>query len=105
MYLTEEFGLSYHAAFTGCSTATEPTVSGLIHLIEAGRELEVPVVLYVETSEHSHKTADLICEEIGAVTRMLHSGHSVSREEFDGGVTYLDILKKNLTVLKEALSE
>ena len=103
LYLTRELGLDYRAAFSGCSTATEPSVSGLIHLIEQAKELGVPVILYVESSATSHKTADRIAEEAGAKTAMLHSGHTLSREDMEAGVTYLDLLRQNLTVIREAL--
>ena len=103
LYLVRELGLDYRAAFSGCSTVTEPTVSALIHLIEEARALDSPVILYMESSEHSHKTADHIAEEVGAETRMLHSGHSLSREEFEAGVSYLDLLRQNLVVIREAL--
>lgn len=103
LYLTRELGLDYRAAFSGCSTATEPSVSGLIHLMEQAKELEVPVILYIESSAASHKIADRIAEEVGAKTAMLHSGHTLSREDMEAGVTYLDLLRQNLTVIREAL--
>lgn len=104
LYLAKEMGLSYIAAFSGCSTTTEPSVSHLIHLIEEAREARATVVLYTETSENSHKTADRIADEIGAETAMLHSGHSLSRKEFEDGVTYFDLLRQNLAVIQEALN-
>ena len=104
LYLAKEMGLSYIAAFSGCSTTTEPSVSHLIHLIEEAREARATVVLYTETSENSHKTADRIADEIGAKTAMLHSGHSLSRKEFEDGVTYFDLLRQNLAVIQEALN-
>ena len=103
LYLAEEMGLSYVAAFSGCTTATEPTVSQLIHLIEEARNTETTIVLYTETSEHSHKTADRIAEEVGAKAAMLHSGHTLSRKDFEAGITYLDLLRQNLAVIREAL--
>ena len=96
-------GLSYVAAFSGCTTATEPTVSQLIHLIEEARNTETTIVLYTETSENSHKTADRIAEEIGGKAAMLHSGHTLSRKDFEAGITYLDLLRQNLAVIREAL--
>ncbi|MBO5111162.1 MAG: zinc ABC transporter substrate-binding protein [Clostridia bacterium] len=104
LYLTKELGLDYLAAFSGCSSVTEPTVSNLIYLIEQAEKAQIPIILYVETSEHSHKTADLIAAEVGAETRMLHSGHTVSREDYETGITYLDLLRQNLTVIREALN-
>lgn len=103
LYLTRELGLDYEAAFSGCSTTTEPTVSNLIYLMEQAKAQKTPVILYTETSASAHKTADLIAEEAGAETRMIHSGHSISREEMEAGITYLDLLRQNLTAIREAL--
>ena len=46
-----------------------------------------------------------VLREAGAEVRVLHSCHNVSKEDFDAGVTCLDLMKGNLEVLKAALGE
>lgn len=101
-YLAEEYSLEYRAAFPGCSTETEPAMGTIAYLIDLVKEEQIPVVYYVELS--SHKVADAIAETAGARTLLLHSCHNVTREEFDSGVTYLELMKQNAVHLKEGLT-
>ena len=45
-----------------------------------------------------------ISEETGALIRCFYSCHNVTQEQFDSGVTYAELMKKNLETLKEAFS-
>ena len=100
-YLADAYGLSYYAAFTGCSTDTEASAGTIAFLIDEVREHQIPVVFYIEFS--NQKIANAIAEATGAKTREIHSAHNVSKQDFESGVTYYDLMKKNLIVLKEAL--
>ena len=59
-------------------------------------------MFYIELS--SGKTADTICEATGAKKLLLHSCHNVSKEDFENGVTYLQLMENNLANIKEALN-
>lgn len=100
-YLAEEYGLSYRAAFSGCSTDTEPSAKTIAYLIDQIRDRDIGAVYYLELS--SHRTADIICEETGADPLLLHSCHNVTRREFDGGVTYLQLMEGNAERLSRGL--
>ena len=100
-YFAKEYGLSYRAAFSGCSTDTEPSAKTIAYLIDRIREKQIQAVFYLELS--SHRTADIISEETGAKPLLLHSCHSVTRRQFDEGVTYLQLMKQNAKNLREAL--
>ena len=100
-YLADAYGLNYYAAFTGCSTDTEASAGTIAFLIDEVREHQIPVVFYIEFS--NQKIANAIAEATGAKTREIHSAHNVSKQDFESGVTYYDLMKKNLIVLKEAL--
>ncbi len=100
-YLTEEFGLSYYAAFAGCASDAEPALSTIYFLTEKVREEGAAAVFTIEFSRG--EAAELIAEETGAKRLTLHSCHNVSKEDFDGGKTYLQIMEENLEALKEAL--
>ena len=101
-YFAEEYGLSYRAAFSGCSTDTEPSAKTIAYLIDRIKENQIQAVFYLELS--SHRTADIISEETGAKPLLLHSCHNVTRRQFDEGVTYLQLMKQNAKNLQEALS-
>lgn len=100
-YLADEYGLDYRAAFSGCSSDTEPSARTIAYLIDKIREDGIPAVYYLELS--SHRTARVISEETGAKPLLLHSCHNVTRREFDQGVTYLQLMKQNAENLKQGL--
>ena len=102
-YLAEEYGLNYRAAFSGCSTDTEPSARTIAYLIEKIKENHIPAVYYLELS--SHRVADIISEETGAQPLLLHSCHNVTRREFESGVTYLELMEGNVETLRKGLDE
>ena len=96
-----EYGLDCYAAFPGCSSETEPSAKTVAYLIDRVREDKIPAVLYMEFS--NQKMADVICEDTGCKKLPFYSAHSVSAEQFEQGVSYLDLMRINLNSLKEAL--
>ncbi|MDR1771988.1 MAG: metal ABC transporter substrate-binding protein [Hungatella sp.] len=102
-YLADEYGLSYRAAFSGCSTDTEPSARTIAYLIDKMRLEQIPVIYYLELS--SHRVSEIIAEETGAEPLLLHSCHNVSRREFDSGITYLELMEQNVINLTRGLDE
>ena len=100
-YFALEYGLDCYAAFPGCSSETEPSAKTVAYLIDRVREDKIPAVLYMEFS--NQKMADVICEDTGCKKLPFYSAHSVSAEQFEKGVSYLDLMRINLNSLKEAL--
>lgn len=100
-YFAREYGLSYRAAFSGCSTDTEPSAKTIAYLIDRVREAQIEAVYYLELS--SHRTAEIIGEETGAAPLLLHSCHNVTRKQFDEGVTYLQLMRGNAENLRKGL--
>lgn len=102
-YLAEEYGFDYRAAFSGCSTDTEPSARTIAYLIDKVREEETPAVYYLELT--SSRVAEIIGEETGAVPLLLHSCHNVTRRELESGVTYVDLMRQNIENLRKGLDE
>jgi len=100
-YFSEEYGLTYYAAFPGCSTETEASAATVAFLIDKVREDNIPVVFYIEFS--NEKMADTICESTGAEKLLLHSCHNVTKDDFEAGATYLSLMTQNIENLREAL--
>ena len=100
-YFALEYGLDCYAAFPGCSSETEPSAKTVAYLIDRVREDKIPAVLYMEFS--NQKMADVICEDTGCKKLPFYSAHSVSAEQFEQGVSYLDLMRINLNSIKEAL--
>ena len=101
-YFADEYGLDYRAAFTGCSSDTEPSAQTIAYLIDKVREEEIPAVYYLELS--TPRVAEIIQEETGAKPMLFHSCHNVTRREFDEGVTYLQLMENNVKALRAGLN-
>lgn len=101
-YLADAYGLDYYAAFPGCSSESEASAKTVAFLINKVKEEQIPVVFTIELS--NDKMTDSICEATGAKKLLLHSCHNVTAEDFEQGVTYLELMEHNVQVLKEALN-
>lgn len=100
-YFADEYGLDYYAAFPGCSTETEASAKTVAFLIDKVNDEGIPVVFHIEFS--NGKMADTICESTGAKKLLFHACHNISKSDFEGGATYLELMTRNAENLKEAL--
>ena len=104
-YLTDDYGLTYYAAFAGCSAETEASFETVIFLAKKTDELQLPAVLTIEGKDH--RIAETI---IGSTTDKnrklltLNSMQGTTANDIEQGATYLKIMEDNLAVLKEALN-
>lgn len=101
-YLVEDYKLTYHAAFAGCSSESEASFETLAYLIDKTKELSLPAVLIIDNSEGS--IAETVSSESGAKILSMNSCQSVSMADINQGTNYLDIMKSNLEILTEALN-
>ncbi len=102
-YLADEYRLDYRAAFSGCSTDTEPSAKTIAYLIDKVRDEKIPVIYYLELS--SRRVAEIISEETGAEPLLLHSCHNVTRTQFEAGITYVELMRQNIENLRKGLDE
>jgi zinc transport system substrate-binding protein len=100
-YFADAYGLSWFAAFPGCSTETEPSAATVAFLINKIKAEKIPVVFHIELS--NEKMADTIAAETGAKKLLLHACHNISKRDFENGLTFLEIQKANVPRLREAL--
>jgi zinc transport system substrate-binding protein len=101
-YLAEEYGMDYVAAFPGCSDQSDASVATIAYLIKTVQNNKIPYIYHVELSNRN--TAEAVAEQTGAKMLLLHSYHNISKQEFENGITYLDLLKQNVANLKIGLS-
>lgn len=103
-YLTEDYGLSYYAAFEGCSAETEASFETITFLAGKVKELGLPVILTIEGADK--RLAQTIAESAGekdAKILTMNSMQSVTAQEVTAGTTYLSVMEENLEVLRQAL--
>ena len=101
-YFVEDYGLKYYAAFPGCSEQTEASSKTIAFLIDKIKSDNVPAVFKIELS--SGKIADELARATGATVYEFHSAHNISKDDFERGLTYLEIMKNNAETLKKALN-
>ncbi len=102
IYLFHDYNIGYIAAFSGCSTEVNASFKTQVGLIEAARSKGVKFILTIEGGDKS--LAEAVAGECGCTVRSLDSMQSVKRSDIEGGATYLEIMEKNLEVLKEVLN-
>lgn len=103
-YLVDDYGLSYYAAFVGCSAESEASFETVSFLAKKVDELKLPCVLTIEGK--NHKIAETIAQNtVGKNQKVLtmDSMQSTTSQDVARGTTYLSLMAKNLDVLKEAL--
>jgi zinc transport system substrate-binding protein len=101
-YFVEDYGISYYAAFPGCSTDTQASAATVAFLIDKIKEDKIPVVFHIELS--NEQMCDSISDATGAKKELFHAVHNISKDDFEAGVTYLELMEKNVEVLEEALN-
>lgn len=104
LYLTDDYGLDYYAAFAGCSAETEASFETVVFLSKKVDELGLNSVLKIESGDG--KIARTIVQNTKNKTAKvltLDSIQSTTLKQANAGTTYLKIMEENLKVLKEAL--
>ena len=104
-YLVDDYGLSYYAAFAGCSAETEASFGTISFLAGKVDELRLPCVLTIEGAQH--KVAETIVQNTAEKNQSiltLDSMQSTTSTDVANGTTYLSVMESNLDVLKQALN-
>ena len=103
-YLVDDYGLRYYAAFVGCSAETEAGFETISFLAKRVDEWKLPCVLTIEGAQH--KIAETVVRNTTAKNQRvltMDSMQSTTTQDVKNGTTYLSVMEKNLSVLKEAL--
>ncbi len=103
-YLVDDYGLSYYAAFVGCSAETEASFETVKFLAEKVDELKLPCVLTIEGTNHD--IAETIVSNTKSKNAKIYSMDSLqstTSADIEDGKTYLGAMENNLSVLKSAL--
>lgn len=104
-YLTEDYGIEYFAAFSGCSADSEASFETVTRLSKKIAELGLSRVVILENS-----TSDLAETVIsgsgvsGVSVVVMDSLQSITLSDIESGATYLSLMEKNLEAVKTALN-
>ena len=103
-YLTDDYGLDYYAAFSGCSAESEASFETIIFLTDKVNELLLHSVMTIEGKDH--RIAETIVRNTATKDQQIltmNSMQATTSKDYANGSTYLAIMEENLNVLKEAL--
>ena len=100
-YLVNEYGINYYAAFTGCDAGSEASFETVKFLANKMDELNMTDIFIIDGSKGDlAKTIVDNTKDKNAKVLVLDSMQSTKSSD---NASYLDIMKKNLEVLKEVL--
>lgn len=102
-YLTDDYGLQYYAAFSGCSAETEASFETVIFLANKLDELGLHTVMTLEGSDGKLAQTIVSTAKSDADILCLDSMQSITKKDVQEGAKYLAIMEKNLDVLAQAL--
>lgn len=104
-YLADDYGLTYFAAFSGCSAESEASFETIVFLAGKTDELGLPAVLTIEHPKT--RIAETIVQATSAKDQkilVLDSMQGTTAADIQAGMTYFSVMESNLEVLKEALN-
>ena len=101
-YFCEEYGIKAIAAFAGCSSNNEIPLAVQNDLIKAVKENDLNYVYVIELNTSSY--GDSIAEQAGAKKAVLNSCHNLSKEDFESGKTFLEMMTENYKTLSETMA-
>ena len=102
LYFTNQYGIDWECAFTGCSSETEPSLSRMSALQDTIKKEKVKSIIKLDMS--GNNVAQTLADETGAKVVTFYPCETISQEDFDRGETYSTLMARNMTAIKEALS-
>lgn len=99
-YLTARYGLKYHAA-AAVNPEAEPTAATMAALVKQMRRQDLRYLFSEELV--SPKLAETIAKEAGGSVLLLSAAHNVSKADFERGITFIEIMERNLKNLQIGL--
>ena len=104
-YLADDYGLTYYAAFAGCSAETEASFQTILFLAQKLDELGLPAVLTIENPKtRIAETVVNATQKKNQKILSLNSMQGVTAQEVKDGAAYLSLMESNLIVLRDALN-
>ena len=100
-YFTEYYGIEHEAAFDGCAVSTDISMKTMLRLTDTIKKRQIKTVFVTELSNQN--IAKALNEELGVQILELHSAHNVSADDFNDGITYVDIMYRNKLALERGL--
>lgn len=105
VYLAEDYGIRYVAAFEGCTTEADASPATILHLAEHADEWGLRYIFVTESSDGE------LASSVRRATRrkdqeivVLDSMQNLTASRIEAGETYLGIMERNLKTLQTVFS-
>ena len=114
LYFSTHYNIPVYGALKGCSTDGTASANKIIELTKIVEENKLKYIFTIELSKGS--IAKTLSDEVDKdirnnkysgehlTVRTLYSMHNISESSFNNGMTYNDMLRKNIEILEIALS-
>lgn len=99
-YLAHRCNLTYISVH-GVSPNSEPSPAHLVEMINKMKQYHLRYIFYEELA--SPRVAETIANETGASLLPLNAGHNVTKDQIQRGVTFIDIMRENLAMLRKGM--
>lgn len=99
-YLAKRYDLRQISLY-GLNPDSEPTPKQLVEVVDQARKHRIKVIFFELAV--SDELAKVIAKEVGARTMVLNPGANLTKIQLQSGVTFFDIMEKNLESLKNGL--
>ena len=102
LYFLKHYGLNYVTAYDSCSSEGEPGLQRIAQVIQYMKKKDIRCLFHEEFVVP--KVAQSIAEQTGAKLLTFSTAHNLTKDEFEKGVTFLDIMKANRDSVEQALT-
>jgi len=99
-YLARRYRLSQIALYS-LSPDSKPTPRKLAEVVDLAKKYQIKVIYF--ENYVSDELAKVMAKEVGAETLVLNAGANISKEQLKSGITFLEIMEKNLENLRYGL--
>ena len=100
-YFFRRYGLESFGVYDGCGVGVEPSLRRIAELTAFVGDKGIPVIYHEERVQP--RIARAIADESGAALVMAHSLHTLSVDEARAGLTYFDLMRRNLAGFRKGL--
>ncbi|MBE6607086.1 MAG: zinc ABC transporter substrate-binding protein [Ruminococcaceae bacterium] len=105
VYLTNDYGIDYSAAFVGCSTETNATYETVAKLVKDIKDKNIKNLIVLENGKTA--IADTLISESGRndiTVLSVVSMQNVSKKDINSGLSYISAMQENLENFGKAMN-
>lgn len=100
-YFIHAYDLRYESVYDSCSAETEPSMAQMAAVIDYVQDHGIKYILYEELS--TPNVARAIAEATNTELLLFSTCHNVTKDEFEAGITFIDLMRRNAETLRKAL--